>query len=114
MTEPEWTTVVLAFTRMFDTLKVVAPEKIDVQQVETAGRILITELQRIRALQAFRMVAFRGQVSHTGTEQNVDWQRRNEELEKKKQAEYIQETQSLEDTLRASIKEAERKKNEGQ
>ena len=113
MTEKEWMAVTLAFTDLFDKLKKVAPEQISIDKTLLAGKILQQEHDRIRA----RNLMFSllrpptgalGRVNWSKNTSQDDWQKRNEELEKKKEAERSQELGDLTDTLKASIEKAER------
>lgn len=90
MTEQEWGIVMLAFTDLFDIVKKKAPEEVHINQTFAAGKILLEELKRIRLQEGFRlalsesnrMLIPRG-VSSTGMRTRNDWQKQNEELEKK-------------------------------
>jgi hypothetical protein len=112
MTEQEWTIVTLAFTDLFDIVKKVAPEQINVNKIFLAGKILQQEHNRIRAQRLmftlFRVSALQHADSMKDKMIQNDWQKHNEELEKKKEAERAQELGDLTDTLKASIEKAEK------
>ena len=118
MNEKEWTAVVLAFTDLFDKLKVIAPEKVNIDKTYMAGKILQKELELIRKTNQrmedlWRLNSYanftspekrwlwpRDFIRTTGAE---DWRKQNEELEKKKEAQHAQEIGDLEQALRLSI-----------
>lgn len=116
MTEQEWTIVARAFTGLFDIVKEKAPDRIQIDRVFTAGKILAMEIERIRqhdrAFNFLVKIAGAECVSDTSLGIRVDpnkknWEKRNEELEKKKQAQR-EELGDLTDTLKASIENAEK------
>lgn len=101
MTEQEWAIVTLAFTNLFDTVKELAPERINKDRVFTAGKILQQEQNRIRARQFFWLNA--------ATEAaELSWQKKNAELERKKEAQHLQELGDLTQALKLSIEKAEK------
>jgi hypothetical protein len=109
MTEQEWMIVTTAFTSLFDIVKATAPEKIRVNTVFTAGRILALEHDRILAKRTLFIDAASAAMASTGWnfQKPVSLQKQNEELEKKKQAQR-EELNDLTDTLKASIEKAEK------
>jgi len=107
MTEKEWMAVTLAFTDLFDKLKKAAPEQISIDKTLLAGKILQQEHDRIRARNL--MFDYINYVNWSDKKiPRDDWQKRNEELERKKEAERSQELGDLADTLKASIEKAEK------
>jgi hypothetical protein len=106
MTEQEWAIVTTALTDLFDTVKLIAPERININKMYMAGRILQMEQDRIRARQYFT-----GAGAITGT-RGPNWQKRNEELEKKKEAQRAQDMNDLSDTLKQSIEKINHERKE--
>jgi hypothetical protein len=110
MNEREWTVVVLAFTDLFDKLKQIAPEQINIDKAYVAGKILQDELKRIRAKEVPESI-IRNWTSYrfkNGVRISNNWQKQNEELEKKKEAERAQELGDLTQALKLSIEKAEK------
>jgi non-homologous end joining protein Ku len=110
MTYREWVIVTLAFTDLFDIAKEIAPERIKVDNVFTAGKILQAVRERIG--QESPLVGYRYRYTVTpapsrSVENMQSWQKRNEALEKKKQAQR-EELNDLTDTLKTSIENAEK------
>lgn len=117
MTEQEWTIVATAFTDLFDIVKNAAPEKINVNKMFTAGTILNQELERLRARRLFfnemtnvNSTGMRSPGIHSGR----DWMKRNEELEKKKEAQHAQDAEDLAQTLRRSVEKVKKDRQETQ
>jgi hypothetical protein len=119
MNEREWTAVTLAFTDLFDKLKKIAPEQINIDKSYVAGKILQDELKRIRATSALEnyYITNAGWLSYgirptgirsTGMRNSMDWQKQNEELEKKKEAQRAEELGDLTQALKLSIEKADR------
>jgi hypothetical protein len=106
MNEREWTAVVLAFTDLFDKLKKIAPEQINIDKSYVAGKILQDELKIIRRNDSLRR-ALRMGFSLNRTVTN-SWQKQNEELEKKKEAQRAAELGDLTEALKLSIEKADR------
>jgi hypothetical protein len=115
MTEQEWVIVATAFTGLFDIVKEKAPERIQIDRVFTAGRILAMEIERIRAKRvSYERASVLGLLSmpsfpnttYTGMRRD-NLQKHNEEVEKKKQVQR-EELNDLTDTLKASIENAEK------
>ena len=115
MTEQEWTIVARAFTGLFDIVKEKAPDRIQIDVVFTAGKILAMEIDRIQIrLASYERASVLGLLSmpsfpnttYTGMRRD-NLQKHNEEVEKKKQAQR-EELNDLTDTLKASIEKAEK------
>jgi hypothetical protein len=105
MNEREWTAVVLAFTDLFDKLKMIAPEKINIDKSYIAGKILQDELKIIRRNESLRRALKMGfSLNRTVN----DWQKQNQELEKKKEAQRAAELGDLTQALKLSIEKAEK------
>lgn len=119
MNEREWTAVTLAFTDLFDKLKKIAPEQINIDKSYVAGKILQDELRRIRNVEKMILPNFdwtwiaselnsgKG-IRSTGMRNNTNWQKQNEELEKKKEAQRAEELGDLTQALKLSIEKAEK------
>lgn len=102
MTEQEWIVVTLAFTDLFDIVKRAAPDQIHIDKTYAAGKILLREHDVIRARKSLLTNSLSlGRPS-------MNWQKRNEELEKKKEAQHAQELGDLTQALKLSIEKAEK------
>lgn len=115
MTEPEWAIVALAFTELFDTVKAIAPDKVHIDKTYAAGKILQKELDRIRAKRSLFTDLITDSMPNIGYRfkttvgyRQQDWRKRNEELEKKKEAQRAQELGDLTQALKLSIEKAEK------
>lgn len=110
MTEQEWTLVATAFTDLFDIAKNTAPEKINVNKVFAAGTILNQELERVRARRFIfnTMTGIGNNTAMRSPGSGRDWMKRNEELEKKKEAQHAQEAEDLAQTLKLSIEKVKK------
>jgi hypothetical protein len=106
MTKAEWSIVMLAFTDLFDIANRTSPKEIHIDKTFAAGTILIEELKRIRRDESVRQALNRtgGMVSSGG----IDWKKRNEELEKKKEMQRAQELGDLTQVLKASIEKVKK------
>jgi hypothetical protein len=107
MNEREWTAVTLAFTDLFDKLKKIAPEQINIDKSYVAGKILQDELKIIRRNEGVQR-ALRLGFSLNRTVKTSEWQKQNDELEKKKEAQRAQELGDLTQALKLSIEKAEK------
>ncbi len=118
MTEKEWVIVTTALTDLFDIVKQVAPERININKMYTAGKLLIQEHDRIR--ERCRMLNLLITPASPFAYANWsdkkiskdDWQQKNEELEKKKEAQHLEELGDLTQALKLSIEKAEKDRQE--
>jgi hypothetical protein len=112
MTKAEWSIVMLAFTDLFDIANRTSPKDIHIDKTFAAGTILIEELKRIRRNESVRQALKMGfSLNGTGgmvSGGGINWKKRNEELEKKKEMQRAQELGDLTQVLKASIEKVKK------
>jgi hypothetical protein len=121
MTDREWAIVTTALTDLFDIAKETAPTRINADRIYAAGVILNQELMRIRTIRANKYFllrelydagAMKGGITSSGMRNAPDWQKKNEELEKKKEAQHAQDAEDLTQALKLSIQKIQERKEE--
>jgi hypothetical protein len=108
--------VTTAFTDLFDIVKEAAPTRVNIDKTFTAGKILMRELERIRAITFWTPERVQNTIVdfNNGAIPRTDsLNKHNAEVEKKKEAQRVQELGDLTQALKLSIEKAEKNRQEG-